>query len=199
MANGQWTMENKNMKKIIILTGLFFAFFLPPQASAHVLETDGNIGAVIHIDPDDDPIAGEQTGFFFEFKDKQNKFNSQHCECRFTILEGGRELYAQPLFRDNTSPSLTSASVYYTFPLKNIYKIQLTGKPTIPDTFQPFTLTYDIRVERESDKKIETTEESWFSIHTHHIRTTIIIAFFVIILGIYLIKHRKKGGEHIHE
>jgi hypothetical protein len=186
------------MKKIVILTGLFFAFTFPSQASAHILSTDGNIGAVIHIDPDDDPIAGEQTGFFFEFKDKQNKFNPQQCECRFTILEGGKELYAQPLFRDNTSPSLTSASVSYTFPIKDVYKIQVTGKPTSPDAFQPFTLTYDIRVERESDNKTP-TEQTWLSTHVHHIRTTGIIAFFVIILGIYLIKHRKNGGENKDE
>src|SRR5438045_57931 len=101
--------------KLFVIFFLFtFVFWLNPHiVSAHVLKTDGNIGAVLHIDPDDDPIAGSQASFFFEFKDIQGKFQSQNCDCTFSIAEDGKEIFSQPLFQNNSNPSLTSASVFF--------------------------------------------------------------------------------------
>lgn len=69
-------LKNKINKKLILSFFLIFAVFLilPTIASAHVLKTDGSIGAVVHIDPDDDPIIGKSANFFLEFKDTKNKF-----------------------------------------------------------------------------------------------------------------------------
>jgi hypothetical protein len=117
---------------------------------AHVLQTDGSIGAVLHMDPEDDPIAGEQTGFFFEFKDTSGKFNPQNCSCTFSVIEDGKQLFTQPLFQNASSSSLTSASLFYTFPEKNVYQVKVAGQSQTPGQFQSFTLTYDVRVARQT-------------------------------------------------
>ena len=66
----------------IVLSSLF-----PSITQAHILITDEGIGAVVHINPDDDPIVDSLTSFFFEFKDQKNKFQPKLCDCRVVILE----------------------------------------------------------------------------------------------------------------
>lgn len=45
---------------------------LPASVSAHVLITDKNnqIGSVLHITPDDDPIAGQPSALYFDIESK---------------------------------------------------------------------------------------------------------------------------------
>src|SRR5471030_211139 len=106
------------MKKIILLLFVFLGFglFYTPLSYAHFLETDKNIGAVLHADPNDSPIAGSQTAFFFEFKDKQGKFQPNNCDCTFSILENGNEVFSQPIFQTKQTSNPFAVSVYYTFP-----------------------------------------------------------------------------------
>ncbi len=171
-----------NSKFQIFLIALFLVSLLfAPLASAHILQSNGSIGAVLHIDPEDDPIAKQQAGFFFEFKDKEQKFKPENCECTFKIIEGGKEMYSQRLFQNNQNPSLSNASVLYTFPQKDIYQVIVTGKPLAPNSFQPFTLTYDIRVTREATKSSSPVQNTnWFSTHIIHLIGGIIILLFVL-------------------
>lgn len=57
------------MRKLFFI-GLLFVIFgvASEKAAAHVLLMDetGTVGAVLHISPDDDPVAGERTGFFLD-------------------------------------------------------------------------------------------------------------------------------------
>lgn len=172
------------MKKTIFLGFLFFLLLIPQNTYAHVLQTDKSIGAVLHITPEDDPIIGEQTAFFFEFKDKQNKFNPQNCTCTFSIAEEGRQIYTQPLFQDNQNPSLTNASVFYTFSHKNIYQIKITGEPKGEGAFQPFSLLYDIRVQREPDTKSNNDSQT-------NVVPFSLVGILVIFAIIILLKYKK--------
>jgi hypothetical protein len=137
------------MKKVLRFTILLVTCYLllitfAQSANAHVLKSDGSIGAVMHIDPADDPIAGEISTFFFEWKDTKRRFRPENCDCTFLVFEDGKQIYSQTLeSQDNT------LSGTFTFPRKNIYKIQIAGTPTASNAFDAFTLTYDIRVEKE--------------------------------------------------
>lgn len=143
------------MKLFILL--LFLLILSPTISYAHVLEKDGTIGAVVHITPDDDPIVGEQSSFFFEFKDTTDKFKPQDCDCVVTILKNGQEIYRQSLFQDNSNPTLSNASFTYIFSEKNIYTVLIQGKPNTQNAFQPFTLSYDLRISREKQTREPTT------------------------------------------
>jgi hypothetical protein len=187
------------MKKLFVL--LLFLFislssFVTPTF-AHILASDKNIGAVLHVNPNDDPIAGSQTSFFFEFKDKENKFRPDNCDCTFSIIENEREIYAQPLFQDNTDPSLSNASVSYTFPQKDVYRVKVIGKPLSENDFQPFTLTWDFRVDKQVNQTSQTNNTS-----TKLLNYIIVLGLvIIIIIGFFIAKlvvHKKektvKGG-----
>jgi hypothetical protein len=181
--------------KILFLFLAFLAVLPVKQAQAHVLKTDGSIGAVIHVSPEDDPIAGESTDFFFEIKDKSSKFNPQNCDCNGVVIQGGKEVYSTPLFQGNTNPNLENASFSFTFPEKDVYKVRITGKPTSND-FKPFNLTWDIRVARESETQPTGTDGS--TVTTENKKTNwisqngirIVGALLVISFIIYFIKNQ---------
>ena len=178
------------MRKLSLIFLLLIFLFIPRPVDAHVLQTDHSIGAVLHISPDDDPKAGDQSGFFFEFKDKENKFKPEKCTCTFTILSKGKEIYSQPLFQDNSDPNLINASLFYTFPNPDIYQIRVAGKPNSPGAFNEFTLNYDIRVESASSKSTANTNSpNWFAQHLPHIFG---VGVGIIVLGSVIIKQKKK-------
>ncbi len=178
------------MKRIFLSLLLLTIILHPQSVDAHVLQTDNSIGAVLHISPDDDPKTGEQSGFFFEFKDKENKFKPENCDCTFAILSKGKEIFSQPLFQDNSDPNLTNASLFYTFPTPDIYQIRVTGKPTTPGAFKDFTLSYDIRVEGKGNKSdAGSLNQNWFTQHLPHILG---VGIGIVVLGGVIIKQRKK-------
>lgn len=138
---------------------IFFIFLSPTEIFAHTLESSGSIGAVMHVTPDDDPIAGEVSGFYFEFKDKNNTFKPEDCICTVSIKKGESEIFSKDLFGENSDPSLSNASFNFTFPERNIYKIIIKGAPKTSGEFQNFELSYDMRVERVSEKAFTSTQD----------------------------------------
>ena len=177
------------VKKSILLIALcVFSTVRAPQASAHVLLIDGSIGAVLHIDPEDDPIAGQQSAFFFEFKDKQGKFKPEQCDCTFSILRHDSVIFSQSLFQNNTNPSLQDASIFFTFPQRDVYQVKVTGTPTTPQAFQPFTLIYDVRVSRITQ---DTSGHSGNALVSISRLVALALAVMLVFILLFFIKKRK--------
>jgi len=180
---------------LILLTSCFLlpAFRFP--VSAHILATDGSIGAVLHIDPDDDPIAGAKTGFYFEFKDKQNKFQPINCNCTFYVYEAGKMIYYNTLLSDTPNPTLDNIAVFYTFPQKDVYQVIVSGSPQTVGAFQSFSLKYDIRVAREQEASnitISSASKAWFSTHLIHVLGIGLITLFFVGALIWQAVNKKK-------
>ncbi len=133
------------MKKaclIIIICSILGVLVPKRYAQAHFLQISGSVGAVLHIDPDDDPIAKENSSFSLEFKNANEKFIAQECNCFISITEIG-DPQSHPIIIDQKNIGYIRKNILifkYTFPKKGVYRIKIT----------PFNLTYDIRVERES-------------------------------------------------
>lgn len=165
------------MKKILISTSLTVAVLLvfSQNAWAHILKTNGSIGAVLHIDPDDDPIAGQVSTFFLDFKDTTGKFQLEKCSCEFSIFRSGQKIATQPLSQNNT----------FIFPQKDIYQVQVSGVPLQAGQFQPFKLNYDIRVERAVVSPQPTS--TFLTAHAIHLIGA--VAWAVVVLGM-IIKER---------
>lgn len=185
------------MKKILF--SLFFficsALLLPQITNAHFLETDNNIGAILHVDPNDDPTVGKQASFFFDFKDKQNKFRADSCNCVFLIKENGKEIFSQPLFQNNATPSLENTSVFYTFPKIDVYEVVVSGKPTVSGTFQSFRLSWNFRIDQQnniSTKPIDTSLRFIQSNLSHVVLGGIGIGILLIMFIIQVRNDRKK-------
>jgi len=142
-------------KKFILLTASTFLFLHFTQTTfAHVLKTDNTIGAILHIDPEDEPIAGEPSNLFFVLKDKKNHFATKNCECTITIKQNETIIKRQTITADPKNQ--TTIIFTYTFPKKDIYQVIMSGTPKQRNTFQRFSLTYDIRVAREKKEKNNT-------------------------------------------
>jgi hypothetical protein len=128
-------ISTKNLA-LLSLIGISILFGTP-VAKGHELETGGSVGAIMHVDPDDEPIANEPATFYFDFEYKQRQFNLQGCNCAVTITQNGRQVFGQ---------SLTENTFSYTFPEQGAYVLEVAGKPKPPEEFQDFTLRYDVTV-----------------------------------------------------
>jgi hypothetical protein len=125
-----------------VLVALVAVFVLPGGASAHVLKVDGDIGAVLHINPDDNPTTDKPTDYTLSFDDDSGRFSLPKCNCRVSIIKNGQTIAAQLLAATSSQVSENR----YTFSTPAVYTMRFTGTPKTPGAFQPFTLDYDVRV-----------------------------------------------------
>lgn len=193
------------MKQSIIILSFIFIFSLLPQpASAHFLKTDQTVGAVIHVTPNDEPVAGLPSSFFFEFKDEANKFRPDECDCTFLVKRAGKTIYSQKLFQNNDKPSLKDASISYTFPQTDIYQVQIEGKSKAENLFAPFTLSWDFRVAKQVDPTVSGAEDEK---NNRLIRYGLIFGVVGIVVMFFVIRHifgkphgnRKEKAEQTEE
>jgi hypothetical protein len=130
------------MKHVLFVLALLM--FAAPVAQAHTLSKDGTIGAVMHIDPDDQPIAGTLSNLYFDMKDTTGRFAPAACECTLLVTQDGTQLTSQSVTQ---SGSTTLASTF-TFPSIGVYRVELLGMPSVAGAFDAFTITYNVRVDR---------------------------------------------------
>jgi hypothetical protein len=108
------------MKRLPAVLSVVFALVAVQPVAAHVLITDESRshGAILHIIPDDDPIAGEESTLYFDTQDE--------------LLEGDSNV---SLTVRNQSDNETSVSVKidgtlvtadYTFPVQGVYELTYT-------------------------------------------------------------------------
>lgn len=126
-----------------IVAVLIFAGGIPVStASAHVLKTDGDIGAVLHINPDDNPISGQSTDYVLSFRGTNGRFNLSGCRCEVVFSKDGKTTATRPLTMETEQIS----NDHYTFPAPGVYRMRIVGSPLHTGDFQSFTLDYTIRV-----------------------------------------------------
>lgn len=138
------------IKRSFIVTIIFsIIYFFPLSVYAHFPRTDKSMTVTLHVDPNDDPIPGQQATLYFLFSDATKKFQLRNCTCAVSISEQGKQIYQQmPIEKRYTHPSIWGTSIPYIFPKRDVYHIMLTGTPVHPNDFQPFTLSWDFRVDQ---------------------------------------------------
>jgi len=126
--------------------------FLVPSASAHKIQTAEDVGATIHIEPNDTPRAGDAAQAWFALTRKGGKvIPLTECNCELSVYSKPRKTGETPLIQPTLEP--ISAERYQgipgaiiTFPKPGAYQLELNGKPTNGASFKPFQLTFDITV-----------------------------------------------------
>lgn len=121
---------------LLLLTGI------PAIASAHVLKVDGHIGAVLHINPDDNPTTGSPTDYIMSFDDDTGQFSLLKCNCTVSIIENGKVIAHKNLVVSSSEISEDR----YTFLQPAVYIMRFGGTPKKAGAFQPFELNYEVRV-----------------------------------------------------
>ena len=171
------------IKLILTLVISLITFFsLAQSVSAHVLLTSGSIGTTLHISPDDDPAVGTPANFYFEFKDKENKFNPSDCICKIQILKNDTELHTEDLFTTSLTNDINAPAFQFTFPEKNVYTIKIKGTPKTPESFQDFEINHTLRITREQSSNQPTTANSSGIHFFHYLTAAIAVVVFAIIL-----------------
>ncbi len=130
---------------VIILTSVF-------PASAHNVKIAADVGGTLHIQPNDNPRAGERSQVWIALTRKGGKvIPLKECNCQLAV-------YAEP--HSAKEPALLepplqaiSAERYQgmpgseiTFPKPGAYLLQLSGKPASGESFKPFQLKFEVTV-----------------------------------------------------
>jgi hypothetical protein len=175
-----------------LLPGLLLALLLPLPAFAHQLATDNQMGVVMHIDPQDDPIAGKPATIFLEFKDKSTAFTLSDCDCKLAVSANNTQLYAENLLQSGTGSNASEASVSYTFPQRDAYAITVSGTPLRGVQFQQFSVTFNVRVDRGAGAAAK-SRGALLPVAVFGI----ICAAFVVLLGYAAVRNRSRPAPPI--
>lgn len=122
------------MKSLLFFCTVMLSCYVGSQtASAHVLITDETkqAGAILHVIPDDDPIAGQESSLFFDIQ-------GQSLESAVLTVKGTQ--IEIPVTVDKNT-----VSANYVFPTQGVYNLVLTAQSS---DGQNHTFNYSQRVSR---------------------------------------------------
>lgn len=135
----------------LLLALIVFAFLNSP-AFAHQVKIANDVGATIHIEPNDNPRAGEVSQAWFALTRKGGKvIPLKDCNCQLAVYSKPRKPGEAALLTPTLKP--ISAERYQgipgadiTFPKPSAYQLQLSGKPSGGENFQPFEFNFEVTV-----------------------------------------------------
>ena len=139
----------KNVKFLILLLSLG-TLMIP--ATAHQVKISQDVGATLHIEPNDTPRSGKPLLAWFALTQKGGKvIPLENCRCQLS-------LYSQPYSPESKAiaqPTLKAVSAEnyqgipgaeITFPRAGGYEMILKGSPQNGASFQPFELRFPVTV-----------------------------------------------------
>lgn len=125
-------------------------------AIAHEVETDQNIGATLHIEPSDTPLAGEESTAWFALTRRGGEtIPLAACDCKLAIYSQPRTanpVLSPPLTPINAEGYQDIPGATFAFPEVGAYTLVLSGQPQAaqPETeeieFAPFELDFNVTV-----------------------------------------------------
>jgi hypothetical protein len=139
-----------NYKLLLVL--LFTSFTFLPIASAHTIKIAGDVGGTIHLEPNDNPSAGQPTQTWFALTRKGGQvLPLKECNCRLAIYAephtpGEPALLEPPLKPVDAERYQGIPGAEITFPKPGVYELQLSGKPATAGSFRPFDLKFQVTV-----------------------------------------------------
>lgn len=150
--HGKVTRENQHSYYLFWLSCIIISLTNIQPTSAHKVKISADVGATIHIEPNDNPRAGVSAQTWFALTRKGGKeIPLNQCNCQLAV-------YAEPHTPNEPAllePSLKSVNAEryqgipgaeITFPKAGIYQLQLSGKPTNGGSFKPFKFDFEVTV-----------------------------------------------------
>ncbi len=133
---------------------------LPLPAIAHQVELEENVGATLHIEPNDTPRAGEEVLAWFALVRKGGQtIPLADCNCQLAIYEQSAYGQAANQGDEGAAPILTpplsavAAEAYqgipgatFTFPDVGAYTLVMSGSPQQAGSFNDFEFDFDVTV-----------------------------------------------------
>ena len=145
------------MKKLFILGLVLLSPLLFSSGQAHELETgkDGKVAALIHIEPDDQPIAGQIHTVWFELTERGGKkIDLSSCKCTLKVYPGAYKAAIKPqsqpiLNAGKVGEGQGKPSARVNFKTPGAYTLVLEGKPKMTGAFPAFRLEFVTRADKK--------------------------------------------------
>jgi hypothetical protein len=154
------------MSKIIGLGWVAATLLVAVPIYAHEVEISGEVGATLHIEPNDRAKAGEPTQVWFALTEKGGRVISlSECDCKLAVRaephkEGSTPLLEPPLKGIVAEQYQGIPSANLTFPKVGEYELELSGSPKASAKFPPFNLSYKVVVAGKVAPRQEPSKES---------------------------------------
>ncbi|MEH2246938.1 hypothetical protein [Nostoc sp.] len=130
---------------VISITNLY-------PAAAHQVEVAGDVGGTLHVEPNDNPQAGEPSQVWFALTRRGGRvIPLSQCNCQLAVYAEPYAAKEPPLLE----PQLESVAAErykgipgaeVVFPKPGIYELQLNGKPISGGRFKPFKFKFEVTV-----------------------------------------------------
>lgn len=146
------TSAQARVKTLLLLTLSVGLPLMAVPAFTHEVQTFGDIGVTQHIEPNDDPKAGEPNLVWFALTHQGGQLIPlQDCQCRLALYASphpanDRPLQEPPLKSVNSEGYSGVPGADVTFPKAGAYELVFSGKPTKPNAFEPFTFKFEVAV-----------------------------------------------------
>ncbi|MBD2560768.1 MULTISPECIES: hypothetical protein [Nostoc] len=140
------------IKYLLFLSCLVIPITNLSSASAHKVEIAGDVGGTLHIEPNDNPRAGEPSQAWFALTRRGGRvIPLSQCNCRLAVYAQPYAAGEPPLLEPQLEPvaaeryqGIPGAEVV--FPKPGIYQLQLNGKPLSGARFKPFEFKFEVTV-----------------------------------------------------
>lgn len=152
LLEGIPTQSAGTIKYVLLLGILVISVTNIPAAEAHKVQTATDVGATLHIEPNDNPRAQEPAKAWFALTRKGGKvIPLAECNCQLAVYSEPHKPGERPLLVPSLKPltaeryqGIPGAEI--TFPKPGAYQLQLSGKPVTKGSFQPFELKFAVTV-----------------------------------------------------
>jgi hypothetical protein len=154
------------MSKIIGLGWLAATLLVATPIYAHEVEISGEVGATLHIEPNDRAKAGEPTQVWFALTEKGGRvIPLSECDCKLEVnaeqhKEGSPPLLEPPLKGIVAEQYQGIPSANLTFPKVGEYELELSGSPKATAKFLPFKLSYKVVVAEQAKSSQDLGKET---------------------------------------
>lgn len=128
---------------------------------AHQVQIQGEVGATMHVEPNDIAIAGADTDVWFALTQKGGAvIPLAACDCSLTVYDAGASPVAAPeLSPVSAEGFINIPGAVITFPEVGAYELVLAGTPTgISPQFAPFELSFDVTVAGQANPSAQADE-----------------------------------------
>ncbi|ODH00698.1 hypothetical protein A4S05_03915 [Nostoc sp. KVJ20] len=140
------------MKYLLFLSCLVISITNLQPVSAHKVEVSGDVGGTLHIEPNDNPRAGEPSQAWFALTRRGGRvIPLSQCNCELAVYAQPYAAGEPPLLEPQLEP--VSAERYkgipgaeVVFPKPGIYELQLNGRPASGARFKPFNFKFEVTV-----------------------------------------------------
>jgi hypothetical protein len=141
LKSSRWLRSFIALSVIVAASGT-----IAPAALAHESGQNNGISLVLHVEPNDVPLAGDKTSLSLYFTANQlaQNFNLARCKCIVTVIQNSAPISRHEIVANFGSASEASVDGVI-FPKPGKYQVVVSGSPTTA-VFPSFNIPFDITV-----------------------------------------------------